>query len=180
MKQYNDLSHIPMEGFFTAYEQGVNRIRKSIEGLTESELKERPIPKKWSIWEIIFHLADAEILGASRVRQAFTQSNKPLAYYNPDIWATQMDYQNASTESFEQQLQLLELLRITSLRIFKMAKEEDWNKTVSHPERGEVTLKNILQLYADHTERHLAQILERRTLLGKTIEMPLLFTDRLY
>ena len=143
-------------------------------------MKQHIIPDKWSIWEIVFHLTDAEILGASRVRQAFTQSNKPLAYYNPDIWATEMQYQNTNPESLEQQLQLLELLRITSLRIFKLATEADWYKTVIHSERGEVTLLNILQLYADHTERHLAQIIERRKLLAKPIDISLLFKDRLY
>jgi uncharacterized damage-inducible protein DinB len=180
MKSYNDLSHISISTFFEAFEQGTNRIRKAIEGLTESEMKQQIIPNKWSIWEIIFHLTDAEILGASRVRQAFTQSNKPLAYYNPDIWAIEMQYQNANMEVMEHQLQLLELLRITSLRIFKLAKETDWIKTVNHPERGEVTLLNILQLYADHTERHLEQILERRKLLGKPLDIPLLFNDRMY
>jgi hypothetical protein len=180
MKPYNDLSHIPNQTFLTAFTEGYQRIQTAIEGLTEAELKQHVVVGKWSIWEIIFHVADAEIMGAARVRQAFTQSNRELAYYKPDVWADSMQYQNTQLADLQEQLQLFSLLRSASLRIFTLATAADWQKTAAHPERGDISLLTILRLYADHSERHLAQILERRKLLGKPIEMNIYFTERMY
>ncbi len=180
MKAYNDLSHISFETFLKAYEAGYERVHAAIQGLSEEELKLKIIPGKWSIWEIIFHLSDAEILGASRIRQAFTQSSRELAIYNPDIWADTMAYHTASMTDLEQQLNLFNTLRKTSSRIFKLAGLSDWDKTALHPARGDISLLTILRLYADHSERHIEQILERRELLYKPAKLELYLTERMY
>ncbi len=180
MKPYNDLSHISEEILFKAYSQGYNRLKMSIEGLTEDELKQKIIPGKWSIQEIVFHLADAEIMGASRIRQAISQNPREVYAFDPPTWSSVMLYNNATMEELEQNLQLFQFLRKTSLRIFKLATTADWNKTILHPDRGEVPLTTLLQVYADHSERHLEQILERRRLLNKEIKMEVYFTERTY
>jgi uncharacterized damage-inducible protein DinB len=180
MTPYNDLSHIPLDIFLAAFENGSKRIKSAIKNLSEAEMKQRPIPNKWSIWEIVFHLTDAEIMGAARIKQAFTQSELNLSYYNPAIWANTLDYQNKSLDELKTSLRLFADLRATSLTIFKQATQEDWQKTALHPQRGQITLLTILRLYADHSERHLEQILERRNLLDKPLEMSIFFTERLY
>ena len=43
------------------------RLKKAITGLTPKQLKWRPQPAKWSISEIIAHLADAEIVASWRM-----------------------------------------------------------------------------------------------------------------
>jgi hypothetical protein len=42
------------------------KLKKSIRGLNAKQLKWRPEPAKWSIAEIIAHLADAEIVASWR------------------------------------------------------------------------------------------------------------------
>jgi hypothetical protein len=51
-----------------AYQEGPDRIKSSIVGLTEQDLKASVIPGKWTIAEIVVHLADAEIIAACRIR----------------------------------------------------------------------------------------------------------------
>ena len=46
------------------------KLKKLIHGLTPKQLKWKPEPGKWSIAEIVAHLADAEIVGSWRMRSA--------------------------------------------------------------------------------------------------------------
>jgi uncharacterized damage-inducible protein DinB len=162
------------------YTNGPNRLRNCIKDLTASELKAKPIPEKWSIAEIIIHLADAEIIGSCRFRQAYTSHPGPFPYYDQAIWAENMRYQAQSIEFINLNLEMFDLLRKTTANLFAGFSEADWAKTGLHPERGEMTVRGLLELYADHSERHIEQILERRTLLGKRSPIELILKDRLY
>jgi hypothetical protein len=75
---------------------------------------------------------------------------------------------------------MFELLRKSSAEVFNLTENSDWDKTGLHPQKGEISLRTILELYAEHVERHLEQILQRRNLIGKLLEMNLLLTERLY
>ncbi len=163
-----------------AYKKGPQRIRKSIEGLTGEELKMHVIPGKWSIAEILIHLADADIIGACRIRQAFTVHPGPFPYYLEADWAVKLNYQQQLVEYINSNLDLFELLRKTTSVIFDNCSSDDWSKTGIHPERGEMSLREVLELYADHSERHLEQILERRIILGKPLPMEIILPYRLY
>jgi hypothetical protein len=75
---------------------------------------------------------------------------------------------------------LLRLLRRVTGRIFTAAQGDDWSASAIHPDYGEITLRNLLELYADHSERHVEQILECRRLLRSPLEMEALLPKRLY
>ena len=65
-------------------------------------------------------------------------------------------------------------------RIFTSAQGDDWAASAIHPDHGEITLRNLLELYADHSERHVEQILVCRRLLRSPLEMESLLPRRLY
>ena len=172
---------IPTSELLKAYDEGPHRINQVLEGLSEAELKSRARgDERWSIFEIVLHVADSELMGAARVRQTFTQSGRDFAFYHQDLWAKQLGYQSLGPDSFNQALELFELLRKTTSRIFHLATEDDWKRTGMHAELGETSLRQLLELYADHSERHIEQILHTRELLDKAIEFPLILTERLY
>ncbi|HLE20918.1 MAG TPA: hypothetical protein VJB88_07355, partial [Vicinamibacteria bacterium] len=60
------------------------------------------------------------------------------------------------------------------------AREEDWKKWGSHADWGRLTVRQLLELYADHGERHIEQIVELRLLLGNPVNVPRLLPTRLY
>lgn len=168
------------ETLLAAYHQGPERIGYALSTLAAADLKARPIEHKWSIQEIVIHLADSEIMGAARIRQTLAQSGRDFAAYDEAVWAEQLAYQDGSSQSVEEAVALFTALRRTTSRLLRRATAQDWEKTGHHAEHGYVTLRQLLELYADHSERHLAQILERRRLLDKTLYMPLLLEKRLY
>lgn len=100
--------------------------------------------------------------------------------YDQDRWSRDLRYEQASAPRLESSLDLFEALREGTLPLLTGASDDDWVRTGVHPERGRVTLRNLLELYADHSERHLAQILTRRELLGAPLEMREILPERLY
>ncbi len=103
-----------------------------------------------------------------------------FAVYDQEAWAAQFDYLAFPPERYAAALRLFEALRTTTLPLFQHATDADWAKTARHPEWGPLTLRQLLELYADHSERHLEQILGMRRLFGKPLFLPGLLETRLY
>ena len=168
------------EQLLEAYRLGPARLRAAVAELSFEELRAHPVMGRWSILEIALHVADSELMGAVRVRMVTTQPGVRLPGYDQDRWTVRLRHNDADAELLEETLGLFADLRAVTGRIFGAARGGDWAATGTHPEYGELTLRNLLELYADHGERHLGQILERRKLLGRPIEMPMLLPRRLY
>lgn len=172
------LEDLPTAALLDAYAEGPRRIREAVAGLTDEQLAAHPVPDKWSIQEIVLHLADAEIMGAARVRQAVAEPGATVAVYDQDRWAAGLRYAVRGPAGVDDALDLFALLRRATTPLFR---EGGDSRTVVHPGwGGPITLRQLLELYADHGERHLAQILERRRLLGVPLAMELLIPERLY
>jgi hypothetical protein len=173
-------AHHPTAQLISIFARGPERLRLAVAGLTLSELRARPRPEKWSILEIAAHVADSELSGAMRVRLAFAQPGVALPFYDQDAWTEQLGHCRLDEAGLERALKLFELLRETSGALLGRLTTDEWRRWGVHAEFGPVTLRNLLELYADHVERHLGQILTLRALLGKPIDLPLLLEERLY
>ncbi|MFQ5529140.1 MAG: DinB family protein [Gemmatimonadota bacterium] len=146
---------------------GPRRIAEAVEGLTEEQLTARARgPATWSILEIVCHVADSEIMGAARFRQALTGSSRQFAYYDQDVWTSSLDSQGRGAGAIDDSLAVLGSLRRATASLLMRADPEAMRRTGVHPEHGEMTVVDLLEMYADHCERHRRQILEIRELLG--------------
>ena len=164
-----------------AYQEGAHRMVAVIEGLSENELRTRTRgPGSWSIHEIVMHSADSEIQGAYRMRKAISESGADLPGYDQDLWARELGYQALPASARMDALDLLRALRRIVAPALLGATDDVWRRSGFHPEYGELSLRNLLELYADHTERHISQILGIRESLGRPLDFPLLLPDRLY
>src|ERR1700736_2712844 len=63
-----------------------------IKRLSRVELSMRPAPQKWSVSEIIAHLADGEVVGAFRLRLILGSPGSPVVAYDQDKWVTSGHY----------------------------------------------------------------------------------------
>lgn len=175
----NDLyPDLTPEKLIAVYAAGPARLRHALVGLGETELLARPIEGKWSIQEIAIHLADAEIMGAARFRQALTGSDRTFSFYHQEIWCNQFDYQHAGQAALDLAVDLFAALRATTTILLKQTSPERMTCTGYHPEHGNMSVRQLIESYADHSESHLHQILDRRTRLGKPVEMEQLLPAR--
>lgn len=165
-----------------AYAKGEAEVRRVIAGLSDADLQARPRGEKsWSIKEIVLHLLDSEIQGVYRIRKAWAEPGAPLPTYEEDLWTGELNHQQATAAHMDRALRLFGLLREDTLEIFRRATEKDWTERhASHPKYGALTLGNLLEIYADHSERHIAQILTIREKLGKPFKREALLSRRLY
>jgi hypothetical protein len=131
------------------------KLGRLIEGVSTAKLRKRPAPEKWSVSEIIMHLADGEIVGGFRMRLILGSPGIPLVAYDQDKWVTSGHYdQRDPQESVEQ----FRVLREANLALLKSLTPEQWKHYGVHSERGQESIEHIVRMFAGHDINHLQQI----------------------
>jgi hypothetical protein len=141
-------------------EQTSEILAKLIANVPNLQLTTRPSKDKWSVGEILAHLAEDEIATAWRYRQMLEHSGIDLAGFDQDLWARAGDY--ASRKPHES-LELFRLLRNANLRFLRQIAPEQWKCFGIHAERGRITIRDLAVHMAGHDANHIGQI---RRILG--------------
>lgn len=122
---------------------------------TPSKLRKRPAPDKWSVAEILAHLADAEIVAGWRVRSILGAPGTPIQAFDQDAWAAAGRYgKRDARKSLEQ----FRILRDANLALYKSLTPEQWKHYGMHAERGEESIERILLMMAGHDINHIEQV----------------------
>ena len=138
------------------------RLKKLLKGVSSAKARKRPAPGKWSIREIVAHVADTELVGGYRIRAILGAPGTEIIGFDQDVWVTALHYDKRDQkESFEQ----YRLLRKANLALLKSLTPEQWKHYGNHNERGQETVETIVKMFAGHDLNHFQQI-ER--ILGKS------------
>ena len=132
-----------------------DRLRRLVRGLTERQLATRPLPGKWSIREIVAHLADSEVVLGSRYRFVAAMDRPPLPGYDQDAFVANLGVSRATTADL---LDDFALARAVNLGLLERVGAAAWDRVGIHAERGEESLGTLVTTYAGHDRIHLAQI----------------------
>jgi hypothetical protein len=139
--------------------RGAEMVAVSITGAAGSELDYVPEPGKWSIRQIVAHLADAEMVAGARLRRIIAEDNPRIEAYDQNAWATNLDYTRRKTS---QALETFRRIRGENYELLKDLPPQAFEREGLHSERGPMSLKLLLQLIAEHAENHAAQMRTRR------------------
>jgi DinB family protein len=131
------------------------KLKKLMQRLTPKQLKWKPEPGKWSIAEILAHLADAEIVGSWRMRSAIGASGTTIQPFDQDVWTAVFQYARRDPK---QSLEVFRVLRENNLAMLKALPREHWDCYGMHLERGKETVSHIVRMFAGHDTNHLLQI----------------------
>jgi hypothetical protein len=145
---------------FLAMFEAPQRLRKLLKGLTEKQLSRRPAPGKWSIKEIVAHLADGEVVTGSRYRFIAAHERPAIASYDQDLFVEKLGVANATTEELVADF---EMARAVNLGLLVRLPDEAFARVGIHSERGEESIDTIVRLYAGHDRVHLDQVETIRT-----------------
>jgi hypothetical protein len=126
-----------------------------ISGVSLAKLRRRPAPEKWSVNEIIAHLADGEIVGAFRIRFILGSPGSPVVAYDQDRWVTSGHYDKRDPGKSVEQFRVL---REANLALLKSLTPEQWKHCGVHSERGQESIERIVRMFAGHDLNHLQQI----------------------
>ena len=133
-----------------------------LEGVPDAKLSQRPLPEKWSVKEIIAHLAEDELVTSWRYRQMIENNGCALASFDQDQWARLGDYKSWSTADA---LDMFRLLRDANLRMLRNLSPEEWERFGVHAERGRISVRDLARHMAGHDMNHVDQT---RSILTKS------------
>jgi len=132
---------------------------RKLKGLTrrlnKKQLSRRPAPGKWSIAEILAHMADAELVGGFRMRLILGQNGTPIQAFDQDVWATTFNYARRDARA---SLEAFRVLRENNLALLKSIPRDLWENYGMHQERGKETIAHIVGMFAGHDLNHLRQV----------------------
>ena len=139
----------------TAQSQSPALLAELIANMPAERLTTRPAPDKWSVAEILAHLAEDEIATAWRYRQMVEHSGIALAGFDQDLWSKLGNY--AAREPRDS-LALYHLLREANLLFLRTLTPEQWECFGMHAERGRITVRDLVTHMVGHDANHIAQI----------------------
>jgi Protein of unknown function (DUF664). len=131
------------------------KLTKSIRGLTPKQLKWRPEPAKWSIAEIIAHLADAEIVASWRMRSVIGENGITIQPFDQDAWASAFEYRERDAR---RSLEVFRILRESNLAMLKEIPRATWDNYGMHLERGKESIAHLTRMFAGHDTNHVIQV----------------------
>ncbi len=131
------------------------KIERLLRTLTEQQMRRRPAPGKWSIAEILAHLADTELVGGYRIRMILGSNGMPIQAFDQNVWARNADY---ARQNPHRSLRTFRTLREANLHLLKSLPKKKWSHYGIHAERGKETIARVAQMFAGHDLNHLEQI----------------------
>jgi len=149
------LGHVEGKDPLEVQQETPKRLQKLVKPLSKAQLSKRPEPGKWSIAEVLAHLADAEVVGSWRMRAIVGSNGTPIQAYDQDVWAEKFDYAKRDPKV---SLETFRTLRENNIRMLKALPKELWENYGMHQERGKETLAHLVRMFAGHDLNHLAQI----------------------
>lgn len=148
-----------IEPVFERFVSGPTTIRGAIDGLDAAAFSRRPPGEDWSIRDVVMHLADAELVGAVRFRLAIAEERPTLPVYDQELWKRRLHYLFRDPEFA---LSLFQQTRFSTAELLQQCGAGVWQREAHHPERGVMTVADLLELYAAHPEEHAAQVVTFR------------------
>lgn len=151
------LAHLEDQGQqpLTVMGETPGRLRVAVTGLGEEELARAEGPGKWSIAQVVQHLADCEWVLGFRFRKVAAENDVILPFFNQDAWAQELNFGPQDTG---QALADFEALRGINLRFLRGLPADRLARAGHHPERGDESIEYMIRLYAGHDLAHLRQI----------------------
>ncbi len=141
--------------FMAMQREMLDLVAAAIADVPADRLSMRRAPGKWSVVEILAHLAEDELTSIWRYRQMIEKPGVELAGFDQDLWARLGKYELWTAEDA---FAMFRLLRQANLRILEALSPEQWECFGIHAERGRITVRDLARHMAAHDRNHLDQI----------------------
>lgn len=138
-------------------------IRRLTDGVERQKLTTPEAPGKWSLVQVVQHLADSEIVGAFRFRMTLAHERPPIPGYDQDLWASRLHYERAEIGPAIEQFTAL---RSVNIRLLGETTAAERARVGIHAERGEESIEKMMKMYAGHDLVHLRQVARIKVAIG--------------
>jgi hypothetical protein len=136
----------------TAMGQTPQQIRMLVEGWSIEQFERSYAPGKWSARKILIHLAQTELALPTRVRYALGAPGYEAQSFEQDDWMNADNSADAKTA-----LDAYTATRAFNLAMWRSLSAEQWQRTFTHPDFGELNVQWVAAQMAGHDLHHLRQ-----------------------
>jgi len=131
------------------------KLARLIKGVSTAKLRKRPAPEKWSVAEILAHLADVEIVIGWRMRSILGDPGTSVQAYDQNAWVVSGHYERRDPLK---SIELQRVVREANLALLKSLSPDQWKQFGQHAERGQESIEHIVRMVAGHDINHIHQI----------------------
>ena len=132
-----------------------SELPRTIQGLSRDQIAMPEAVGKWSMAQVLQHLADSDLVWGYRVRMVLSHERPTITGYDQDLWAERLNYAAADAQ---QAIDDFRVMRQANLRLLSRASADDLQRVGVHAERGEESVAHLVRLYAGHDILHLQQL----------------------
>jgi hypothetical protein len=129
-------------------------LAKALEGATEEQLDTPYRPGGWTVRQVVHHLPDSHMNAFIRMKLALTENAPTVTAYDEDAWARLADAQMPIAPS----VTILTALHARWVKLLESMKPDDFQRAVTHPEHGLITVDYLLALYSWHGPHHVGHV----------------------
>ena len=130
-------------------------LRLAVNGLTDAQLDTPYRPDGWTVRQLVHHVADSHMNAYGRFRLAFTEENPTIKPYDEAKWA---ELDDARTMPIEISLTLLDAMHGRLEALLRSSPVDSFQRTLSHPDNGPMTVDTLLSIYSWHGRHHTAHV----------------------
>ena len=128
-------------------------IPEAVAGWSDSDFARSYAPGKWSARRILLHVLHVELIDGVRLRMARSDPNYVVQAFDPEAWMTNETFADGRAV-----LGAWTAFRAINLALWREVKAEEWDRPFQHPACGDMTLRNLAQIWSGHDLHHLAQL----------------------
>ena len=130
-----------------------SELQSVVAGLSVDQMDQPMAPGKWSVREVLAHLADCEVAWAFRMRQSLETPGATVTPFDQEVWATRYSAYSAADA-----LRTFLALRAWNLSLLTTVSAGERSNSLSHPERGTFSFTELLESIAGHDLNHLLRL----------------------
>lgn len=130
-------------------------LRAAVAGLSDAQLDTPYRPGGWTVRQLVHHVADSHMNAYARFRLALTEDNPTIKPYDEAKWAELTD---ARALPVDVSLSLLDAMHQRLDTLLRATGDDAYQRTLTHPDNGPMTLDALLNVYSWHGKHHVAHV----------------------
>ena len=139
------------------------RMRTAIAGLDEAQLDTPYREGGWTVRQVVHHVPDSHLNSYTRFKLALTEEERTIRPYDEAKWAALSDSRDTPVET---SLTMLGALHDRWTILLRAMSDDDFRRTLRHPDIGVMSLDALLSLYAWHGRHHVGHVTSLRERMG--------------